>query len=103
MSFKKILWALAIGLAFFAGTLVPIGSQRSSTVLAQAPQAKPPKYLEVDYMKVQPERTLTTFAWSSRYGNQCTRNESGKVRFDHGLSTMCDSPSAPRKNMTTSR
>ena len=54
MSFKKILWALAIGLAFFAGTLVPIGSQRSSTVLAQAPQAKPPKYLEVDYMKVQP-------------------------------------------------
>jgi len=86
MGFKKILWALSIGLAFFAGILVPIGSQRSSTVLAQAPQAKPPKYLEVDYMKVQPERTLTTFAWS-----------------DHGRSTMCDSPSAPRKNMTTSQ
>jgi len=54
MSFKKIVWALSIGLAFFAGTLVPVGSQRSSTVLAQSPQTKPPKYLEVDYMKVQP-------------------------------------------------
>ncbi len=54
MGFKKILWVLSIGLAFFAGTLVPIGSQRSSTLLAQAPQAKPAKYLEVDYMKVQP-------------------------------------------------
>ena len=54
MSFKKVVWALAIGLAFFAGTLVPVGSRQSSTVLAQAPQAKPPKYLEVDYMKVQP-------------------------------------------------
>ena len=54
MSFKKVVWALAIGLAFFAGTLVPVGSRQSSTVLAQAPQAKPPKYVEVDYMKVQP-------------------------------------------------
>ncbi len=54
MGFKKILWVLSIGLAFFAGTLVPIGSQRSSTLLAQAPQAKPAKYLEVDCMKVQP-------------------------------------------------
>jgi hypothetical protein len=54
MGFEKIHWPLSIGLPFIAGTLMPIGGQRSSTVLAQSQQAKPPKYLEVDYMKVQP-------------------------------------------------
>jgi hypothetical protein len=55
MSRNNFPWAMATILAFFAGALVPNGGMQHAAVAMQvAAQPKSPKYVEIDYMKVEP-------------------------------------------------
>jgi len=56
MSRNNCLWALATISAFFAGALFPTGATQRVAAMQTAPPLKSPKYLEIDYMKVEPEK-----------------------------------------------
>jgi hypothetical protein len=56
MSRNNFLWALATVLAFFAGALIPSGGTQSAAAMQTAVQPKSPKYLEINYMKVEPAK-----------------------------------------------
>jgi len=54
MSRKNFIWAITTVSAFVLGTLVGTGGAQRAAAMQAAAQPKSPKYMQIDYMKVEP-------------------------------------------------